>query len=169
MSERAIIEAFEKEFARVRSQGEKMLQQFNPAHLNDRINPLQNSVAVIVQHMAGNMLSRFTDFLTTDGEKPDRNREGEFVERKLSDHEVQALWDKGWTCVFQAMKPLTDIDALRPVTLYKEPLPVAQVLARNLAHYAWHVGQIALIGKHLIKDRWNYITVPPGGVQIPPK
>ena len=130
-----------------------------------RINPRQNSIAAIVRHLSGNMLSRFTDFLTTDGEKPWRHREGEFDDRPVPRAELTELWERGWRCVFDAIEPLTDADLSRVVTIRTEPHTVFQAINRQTAHYAYHVGQILLIAKHLKGDGWQYLTIAPGGTE----
>src|SRR5579864_8473848 len=112
--------------------------------------------------MHGNMLSRWTDFLISDGEKPSRDRDGEFVDRGLSREQIMTLWEGAWHCVFDALAPLTDADLGRTVMIRKEPHTVALAIVRQIAHYSWHAGQIALVGKHLAGDRWKYLTVPPG-------
>jgi hypothetical protein len=163
MSRRAVLESFEAEFWRSRRYVESAVEQVSDDQLHVAINPLQNSIAVIMQHMAGNMLSRFTDFLTSDGEKPTRDRDGEFVERNLDRRELMALWARGWECMFGAIGPLTDEDLSRVVTIRGEPHTVSAALARQVAHYAWHAGQIALLAKHLKGEGWRYLTIPPGG------
>jgi hypothetical protein len=163
MSTRTTIAAFEREFYRTKHYGETAIAQVNDLDLHEQINPLQNSIAVIVQHLHGNMMSRFADFLETDGEKPTRDRDGEFVDRGLARDQLTQLWNQGWGHVFDALAPLTDDDLWRIVTIRTEPHTVAMAMARQLAHYSWHVGQIALIGKHLVADRWKYLTIPPGG------
>jgi hypothetical protein len=139
------------------------MAQLSDAQLHQQINPLQNSIAAIVQHLAGNMESRWTDFLAADGEKPGRDREAEFVDRQLSRAELTDLWERGWRCVFDALAELSDADLSRIVTIRNEPHTVFQAIVRQVEHYGWHAGQIALIGKHLLGDRWNYLTIPPGG------
>ena len=163
MSDRHLLQAFESEFRKTKRQAEAAMAQVDDAGLHTRLNPRQNSIAVIVQHMAGNLLSRFTDFLTTDGEKPWRGREGEFVDRQLSRPELIDLWERGWACLFGAIAPLTDADLERTVTIRREPHTVFLALVRQTAHYAWHAGQIALIAKHLKGEGWQYLTIPPGG------
>ena len=163
MSERQLLEAFESEFRKTRRQAEAAIAQVDDAGLHARLNPQQNSIAVIVQHMAGNMLSRFSDFLTTDGEKPNRDRESEFVDRDLPRPKLMSLWERGWTCLFDALAPLTDADLERTVTIRREPHTVFLALVRQTAHYAWHAGQIALIAKHQKGEGWQYLTIPPGG------
>jgi hypothetical protein len=113
--------------------------------------------------MAGNMRSRFTDFLTTDGEKPDRNREGEFEEQNVSRQQIMAWWEEGWRTVFDALSPLTDADLSRTVMIRNEPHTVFAAINRQTAHYAYHVGQILLIAKHIRGEGWTYLSIPPGG------
>ena len=139
------------------------MEQVSDEQLHIAINPQQNSIAVIMQHMAGNMLSRFTDFITSDGEKPTRDRDGEFVERNLGRGELMAMWARGWGCIFGAIAPLNDEDLSRIVMIRGEPHTVSAALARQVAHYAWHAGQIALIAKHLKGEGWRYLTIPPRG------
>src|SRR5689334_7226194 len=112
------------------------------------------------------MRSRFTDFLTTDGEKPNRNREGEFVQENLPRQEIMTLWEAGWRCVFAAIEPLSPADLERTVLIRNEPHSVVLAITRQIAHYNYHVGQIVLLAKHIKTMRgeeWNYLTVPPGG------
>lgn len=155
--------AFVNEFQKTKLVAEQCIEQLSDDELHARINPLQNCVAVIVQHMAGNMLSRWTDFLTTDGEKPDRHRESEFADRHLSRTDLLELWNRGWTALFEALQPLSDADLSRTVHIRREPHTVLRALVRQLAHYSLHVGQIQVIGKHLRGDAWKYVSIPPGG------
>jgi hypothetical protein len=163
MSTRTTVVAFECEFYRTKQYGEAAIVQVSDVALHERINPHQNSIAVIVQHLHGNMMSRFTNFLETDGEKLIRDRDGEFVDRGLTRDQLTALWERGWARVFDSVALLSDDDLWRIVTIRTEPYTVALALSRQLAHYTWHVGQIALLGKHLVGDRWKYLTIPPGG------
>ena len=122
-----------------------------------------NSIAIIVKHMSGNMLSRWTDFLTTDGEKPTRNRDGEFEAPPATRAELLATWEAGWACLFSALEPLTDADLTRTVTIRGEAHSVMQAINRQLAHYPHHVGQIVLLAKHFTGDRWQSLSVPRKG------
>src|ERR1700690_2530044 len=122
-----------------------------------------NSIAIMVKHLAGNMRSRFTDFLTTDGEKPDRNRDQEFEEPPANRAELMALWEWGWKIVFNALEPLTDADLTRTVTIRTEPHSVMQAINRQIAHYSYHVGQIVFLAKHFAAEKtgsWNSLSVP---------
>jgi hypothetical protein len=119
-----------------------------------------NSIAIVVKHMAGNMRSRWTDFLTSDGEKPDRNRDAEFEDPPAGRETLLRVWEEGWQCVFRAVEPLTDDDLKRTVTIRGEPHSVMQAINRQIAHYAYHVGQIVLLAKHFRHDGWQSLSVP---------
>jgi uncharacterized damage-inducible protein DinB len=119
-----------------------------------------NSIAIIVKHLAGNMRSRWTDFLTSDGEKPDRNRDTEFETPPQTRAEVLALWERGWKYVFEALAQLTDADLSRSIPIRTEPHSVMQAINRQIAHYSYHVGQIVYLAKHFAGTNWKAITVP---------
>jgi uncharacterized damage-inducible protein DinB len=124
-----------------------------------------NSIALIVKHMSGNMRSRWMDFLTTDGEKPDRNRDSEFESPAGSRAELLEQWERGWKYLFDALEPLTEADLTRTVTIRTEPHTVMQAINRQVAHYAHHVGQILFVAKHLTFTRtgkWESLSVPRG-------
>jgi hypothetical protein len=120
-----------------------------------------NSIAVIIKHMAGNMLSRWTDFLTTDGEKPDRQRDMEFVIAPGSDRaDTLELWERGWACLFAALEPLTPDDFSRKVLIRGEEHTVTQAINRQLTHYAYHTGQIVFLSKHFRSHEWKSLSIP---------
>ncbi len=119
-----------------------------------------NSIAIIVKHMAGHMRSRWTDFLTADGEKPDRNRDSEFVQPPGNRQELMQAWNEGWQRVFQALEPLSAADLERKVTIRGEPHSVMQAINRQIAHYAYHCGQIVFLAKHFQGSGWKSLTVP---------
>ena len=121
-----------------------------------------NSIAIIVKHMAGNMRSRWTDFLATDGEKPDRNRDTEFEQPAKTRGEVMEQWNTGWNCAFAALEPLSEADVTRTVTIRTEPHSVMQAINRQIAHYSYHVGQIVFLSKHFAANHWSALTVPRG-------
>jgi Protein of unknown function (DUF1572) len=123
-----------------------------------------NSIAIVVKHMAGNMRSRWTDFLTSDGEKPDRNRDTEFEEPPKTRPELVHMWEQGWNYLFEALNQLNDADLVRTVTIRTEPHSVMQAINRQTAHYAYHVGQIAYLAKHFAakSGKWTALTVPRG-------
>ena len=119
-----------------------------------------NSVALIVKHVAGNLRSRWTDFLTSDGEKPDRQRDTEFVQPPATRAELMELWEEGWDCVWRALGPLNESDLAHTVTIRGENHSVTQAINRQLAHYAYHIGQIVLLAKHFRSEQWKSLTVP---------
>jgi hypothetical protein len=121
-----------------------------------------NSIAVIVKHLAGNMRSRFTDFLASDGEKPDRKRDTEFEAPPKTRAELMAVWEAGWQHVFNALSPLTDADLGRKIYIRSEAHSVTQAINRQLAHYAYHVGQIVYVAKHFAGAEWTALTIPRG-------
>ncbi|MBA3970676.1 MAG: DUF1572 family protein [Bacteroidetes bacterium] len=119
-----------------------------------------NSIAVIIKHMSGNMVSRWTDFLTTDGEKPTRNRDQEFVEGKESKEDLIQCWNKGWEVFMNTLNSLNEEDLMKTVTIRGEELTVTQALTRQTAHYSYHVGQIVFLGKHIKNTGWNSLSIP---------
>ncbi len=119
-----------------------------------------NSIAIIMKHMAGNMISRWTDFLTTDGEKTTRNRDGEFIEGRASKEELIKYWNKGWEVFINTLNSLQEEDLLKTVTIRGEGLTVAQALNRQTAHYAYHIGRIVFLAKHLKSADWNSLSIP---------
>ena len=151
------------EFHKTRGLADKAMAQVSDTHFSRSLDPETNSIALVVKHMAGNMRSRWTDFLTTDGEKPDRNRDSEFV-LDAADTRTQLLarWEAGWRLVFDAIEPLGAKDLDRIVTIRTEPHTVMQALNRQLTHYAYHVGQIVLLAKHFAAVTWMPLSVPRG-------
>jgi hypothetical protein len=139
---------------------ERAMAQVADEQLFEAIDEENNSIAIVVKHMAGNMRSRWTDFLTTDGEKPDRNRDSEFVEPAGTRAELMDLWEDGWGYVFRALEPLSEADLGRRVTIRGEAHSVMQAINRQVAHYANHVGQIVMLGKHFAGSRWVSLTIP---------
>lgn len=136
------------------------MEQMSDQDLFALLDDEANSIAIIVKHMAGNMRSRWTDFLTTDGEKPNRERDTEFVDPPTTRAELMALWESGWACLFGALEPLTDADMERTVTIRGEAHSVMQAVNRQVAHYSYHVGQIVLLAKHYAGERWQSLSVP---------
>jgi len=148
--------------------GHKRMAEAAMAQLEDKdffitIDPESNSIAILVKHIAGNARSRFTDFLTTDGEKPDRFRDQEFeLTGETSRAEVMRWWEQGWSIVFATLEGLNPDDLLRTVTIRQEPHTVLQALGRALAHYAQHIGQIVFLAKHLRSSEWKMLSIPRG-------
>jgi len=147
-------------FRYYKSLAERALAQAPDDRLHVALDAESNSISVIIQHMVGNMRSRWTDFLTTDGEKPDRHRDSEFEPRDLSRAELMQLWESGWECLFAALTPLTAADLSRSVTIRGEEHSVMQAINRQMAHYAYHVGQLVFLAKHLSSEHWVALTVP---------
>ena len=142
--------------------GENAIAQVTDDQLYTVLDPEANSIAIIVKHMVGNMRSRWTDFLTTDGEKPDRNRDTEFEEPPATREGLMQVWRAGWERVFGALEPLSDADLGRTVTIRGEAHSVMQAINRQVAHYAYHVGQIVLLAKHSRQAEWRSLSVPRG-------
>jgi len=140
--------------------GERAMVQCPDEGIFTVVDAESNSIAIIVKHLAGNMRSRWTDFLTTDGEKPDRNRDTEFEEPPATRAELMELWERGWKYLFDALEPLTDTDASRTVTIRTEPHSVMQAINRQVAHYSYHVGQIVYLARHFAGDKWQSLTIP---------
>jgi hypothetical protein len=147
-------------FRQCKQLAERAMEQVTDKQLFAVIDPESNSIAIIVKHMVGNMKSRWTDFLTADGEKPNRNRDSEFVDPATTRKDLLAGWEDGWNCVFSAIEPLTDADLGRTITIRGEAHSVMQAINRQLAHYPHHVGQIVLLAKHFAGDRWQSLSVP---------
>ncbi len=141
---------------------ERAMEQSSDEQLFVALDPEMNSIAVIVKHLAGNMISRWTDFLSSDGEKPNRDRDAEFESPPASREALMELWNRGWACVFSALDPLRDADLDRTITIRGEAHSVTQAISRQLAHYAYHVGQIVFLAKHFQSTQWKSLTIPRG-------
>jgi Protein of unknown function (DUF1572) len=141
---------------------ERAMAQLTDEQLVAVLDEESNSVAMIVKHMTGNMRSRFTDFLTSDGEKPDRRRDLEFVDPPQKREAILASWDQGWACVFGALEPLGEQNLTKTVTIRGEAHSVMQAINRQVAHYSYHCGQIVFLAKHLNAGKWRSLSVPRG-------
>lgn len=142
---------------------ERAMAQVSEDDLFTALDQENNSIAIIVKHMAGNMLSRWTDFLTSDGEKPTRNRDSEFVDPPATREALLELWNESWDVLFQALEPLHDADLERTVKIRGEAHSVMQAMNRQLTHYAYHSGQIVLLAKHFSHNEWQSLTIPRKG------
>jgi hypothetical protein len=152
-------------FRQYKRLGDRAMAQCPDEGLFVMLDAESNSIAIIVKHMAGNMRSRWRDFLTTDGEKPDRNRDTEFEAPPKTRAELMAMWEGGWKYVFDALAPLTEADLARTVMIRSEPHSVMQAINRQVAHYAHHVGQIVFLAKHFATKagkKWETLSVPRG-------
>ena len=156
------LESIKKHFNQYKSLGDKTLEQLDEKNLFWQYNDTSNSIAIIVQHLWGNMLSRWTNFFTEDGEKEWRERDQEFEKVIKTKEELILKWDAGWECLFAAIDSLTDKDLDRIIYIRKEPLSLIDAVNRQLAHYSYHVGQIVYIGKMQLNDRWISLSIPKG-------
>jgi hypothetical protein len=155
-----------RQFRGYKRLGEGAMSQLRDEEFFVTLDPESNSVAILVKHLAGNMRSRFTDFLTTDGEKPNRNRDQEFdITPNTTRAEVMQWWETGWAQVFSAIGTLTPEGLMRTVTIRGEPHTVLQAINRQLAHYSAHVAQIIFLAKHLRSSEWKTLSIPRGKSQ----
>jgi uncharacterized damage-inducible protein DinB len=159
---RIVVSSIESEFRRYKRLGDESIRQLDAEGLVRQPPGDGNSVAAITWHISGNLRSRFTDFLTTDGEKPWRDRESEFALRVVTPEEVRSKWEDGWTVLFQALSTLSDADLSRMVTIRGQVLSVLDALQRSVTHASYHVGQIVFLARSLRGKRWEWLTIPPG-------
>jgi hypothetical protein len=157
------LEEMKRQFRGHKRMGEVAMAQLEDLDFFVTLDPESNSVAALVKHIAGNARSRFTDFLTTDGEKPDRFRDQEFeVSEKTTREDVMRWWEQAWSHVFSALDSVGPEDVQRTVTIRQEPHTIMQALNRALAHYAQHIGQIVFLAKHLRSAQWQTLSIPRG-------
>jgi hypothetical protein len=157
------LEEMKRQFRGHKRMGEVAMAQLEDLDFFVTLDPESNSVAALVKHIAGNARSRFTDFLTTDGEKPDRFRDQEFeVSEKTTREDVMRWWEQAWSHVFSALDSVGPEDVQRTVTIRQEPHTIMQLLNRALAHYAQHIGQIVFLAKHLRSAQWQTLSIPRG-------
>lgn len=158
-----LIEEIRRQMRGHKRQAEGAFAQLGDEDFFVTLDPESNSVAILIRHIAGNMRSRFTDFLTSDGEKPDRHRDREFeMADKPSREALMQAWEQGWSVVFQALDSLQPQHAMQTIYIRQEPHTVVQALNRALAHYAFHIGQIVFLAKHLRSSEWKTLSVPRG-------
>ncbi len=156
------LESARFEFQRYKTLGDKTFAQLSEDDISWKYSETDNSIAIIVKHMVGNMLSRWTDFLTTDGEKPWRDRESEFLETYTEKKEMMAAWEEGWACLFTALDVLSKEHGEKRIIIRNESHTVPEAVNRQLAHYANHVGQIVFIGKMIRGEHWISPSIPKG-------
>jgi hypothetical protein len=153
-----------KRFREAQSQCDGAIAQVPYEHWSRRLDTESNSIVTLMLHLSGNMLSRWTDFLSSDGEKPGRNRDAEFEDpASLTRDALLARWSAGWECLFQALSHLTEADLERTVTIRSQPHTVVEAINRQIAHYSLHTGQILFLCKHLAGDGWKTLSVPRHG------
>jgi len=149
-------------FRHYKKLAERAMEQVTDGQLMTVLDPEMNSIAVIAKHMAGNMLSRWTDFLTSDGEKANRDRDAEFIDPPATRADLMTVWNEGWNSVFTALEPLSEADLTRIITIRGEQHTVMQAINRQTTHYAYHCGQIVLLAKHFQSDKWKSLSIPRG-------
>ena len=149
-------------FRYYKSLGDKALAQISDEEIHFQFDPHSNNITTVVKHMAGNMLSRWTDFLNSDGEKEWRNRETEFDDTFQTKAEVLEYWEKGWTCLFKAIDPLVEADLEKIAYIRNEGHSVLEAINRQLAHYSYHTGQLVFIAKAIKSDQWKSLSIPRG-------
>lgn len=154
-----------KQFAYYKQLGEQTMAQLSDAELFALPNENSNSIAIIVQHLWGNMLSRWTDFLHSDGEKEWRNRDAEFESAAINREWLLQRWEEGWQCLFNALDTLTDADLERIIYIRNQGHTVAEAINRQLAHYPYHIGQMVFIGKWMRNENWQNLSIPKGNSQ----
>jgi uncharacterized damage-inducible protein DinB len=152
-------------FTEYKALGDKTFLQLSEQQLHVQPNNESNSIALIIQHLHGNMQSRWTAFLTEDGEKPWRNRDAEFEIKTQSKEELLRLWEEGWAVLLHALAALSEHDLLKKITIRSQPLTVVDAINRQLAHYSYHTGQVVFMGKWLLAERWQTLSIPKGGSQ----
>jgi len=157
------VRSIEAEYQRYKALAEAAFAQVSEPELSEAAPGGGNSIAAIVWHVAGNLESRFSDFRTSDGEKPWRNRDEEFEARTVTRAELVEKWERGWRALFEAIAPLTDADLQAVVTIRQQPLRIEQALHRSLAHTTYHVGQIVFLAKQFQGEQWNCLSIPLGG------
>ena len=154
------LDSTKKLFAYYKKLGDDAMAQIDDEKLFFQVNEDANSIAIIVQHLAGNMLSRWTDFLTTDGEKEWRNRDAEFEKNITNKQDLLAYWNSGWQCLFNSLEPLTSSDLDKIIYIRNEGHTVLEAINRQLAHYPYHVGQLVFLAKLLAADKWKSLSIP---------
>jgi Protein of unknown function (DUF1572) len=156
------LKVVQERFKSVKGLGDKTISQISEDDIQWILNQGSNSVAVIVKHLSGNMVSRWSDFLTSDGEKSYRNREQEFENNISSKQELITIWEKGWNILFETLNDLGEQDLLKYIYIRGESHTVLEAIERQMAHYAYHIGQIVYIGKQLKDENWESLSIPKG-------
>lgn len=153
------LNSIKKQFEYYKSLGDKTFAQLSEKEMFEQLNDNSNSVAIIIKHIAGNMLSRWTNFLTEDGEKSWRNRDDEFINTYKTKSDVLNAWEKGWQCLFDAINPLVESDLEKIIYIRNQGHTVTEAISRQLCHYSYHVGQIVFIGKLIKKEEWKSLSI----------
>ena len=156
------LKVIKERFKRVKDLADKTISQLSEEDLHWKVNEASNSIAIIVKHVSGNMISRWSDFLTSDGEKSYRNRDQEFKEDMPSKQEIILIWEKGWDTLLNTLKELESPDLLKNIIIRGEKHTVLEAIERQMAHYSYHVGQIVYIGKQIKSENWKTLSIPVG-------
>ncbi|AHN21611.1 DUF1572 family protein [Lysinibacillus varians] len=160
------LKAVRERFKTIKADGDKAIAQLDIEQLHWAFNEESNSIAVIVKHVSGNMISRWTDFLTTDGEKTTRNRDEEFIDSIDTKEELITIWEKGWQVFLDSLLSLTEMDLMAHVFIRGQQHTVIDAIERQMAHYAAHVGQIIYVGKQIKGEEWKTLSIPRGQSQL---
>jgi hypothetical protein len=163
--ETGYLESVKKQFAYYQSLGEQTMARLTDEQLFWQYNAESNSIAILVKHLSGNMLSRWTDFLTTDGEKEWRQRDGEFETDATTKAEVLKIWERGWLCLYEALNSLKEEDLTTTIYIRNQGHSVMEAINRQLAHYPYHIGQMVFLGKMLCSQSWVSLSIPKGNSQ----
>ncbi|MCR2822799.1 DUF1572 domain-containing protein [Lederbergia panacisoli] len=159
---RVVIERFKS----IKSLGDKTIEQLSEGDIHWRLNEDSNSISIIAKHLSGNMISRWTDFFSSDGEKPDRNREQEFEDETISKREMIEILEKGWNTLFETLESLKEGDLLKDVYIRGERHLVIDAIERQVAHYSYHIGQMVYIGKQIKSENWESLSIPKGKSEV---
>lgn len=151
-----------KRFQHIKQLGDKTMEQLSEEDIHWRLNQESNNIAMIVKHLSGNMMSRWTDFLESDGEKPYRKRDEEFIDDIPTKMELEKMWEKGWDALFNALDQLKEEELVKQVLIRGESHTAMEAIERQLAHYAYHIGQIVYIGKQIKNEDWSSLSIPRG-------
>lgn len=146
----------------IKLQAEKAIEQLTDEQLHFQLGPESNSIVIIVKHISGNMISRWTGFFTSDGEKPNRNRDNEFIDDVTNKAHLMQVWEDGWKVLFDVVLKIKEEDLLREITIRKQPHTVINALNRQIVHYSHHIGQIVFLSKHLAGSNWRTLSIPRG-------
>ena len=157
---KAYLTTVRQRFLEAKTTAEKAMEQLSESELFWTPNEESNSIAIIIKHMSGNMVSRWTNFLTTDGEKPDRNRDDEFVGDIASKEQLMNIWAVGWDTFLNALESITEEQLLNIITIRNEPHTVIDAIERQMYHYSYHIGQIVYVAKRLKSNDWHTLTIP---------
>lgn len=156
------LKVVQERFKEVKKLGDRTINQLSLEELQWKANDASNSIAIIAKHLSGNMVSRWTDFLNADGEKSSRNRDQEFIDEFISKREILKVWEGGWKVLFKSLSNLNIEDLQKTITIRGEELSVVEAIERQMAHYAYHVGQIVYIGKQVKNKDWKTLSIPKG-------